>query len=369
MQLYCLLLVLFCNTLSQYLISVTFDDIEKSIRYNELTKTKNYLVNTFLSAQECYALVKIIAITGDSKEHIRLIKKLYTHTGTLSLKKNTSSSQKLTPLQEGELIIAHEREVDENKSDIGYALVHNHPAVFSFLMKAPHKKFIENMGCNLLQSAVILTRTEIIKELLKYDISLDCKVGINENSIWHTIATVDSPNINEIFDIIKNYYEMKTEKKVDLEINNNNKETPLMSACGIACPNLRIQIIEYLIKHGSKLNVIDIYGNTPLHRAILWNCIETIKVLLQNDIDYNVPDKKNNTALHTACDYLRKNIIIVLLQQKNILINAQNNDDETPLHMLLEKTNLNYFDHFLLQDIITLLYKAGASWDIYNKKD
>ena len=78
-------------------IDVTFEMIDSSIRNNLLEKTNMYVRTTFLSITECCNLIKIIAVEGDSEEHLNLIKKIYEHAGTIFIKKS-ENKKKETPL-------------------------------------------------------------------------------------------------------------------------------------------------------------------------------------------------------------------------------------------------------------------------------
>lgn len=349
------------------ILPVTFEDIEHSIRKNKLKTTKEYLVEKFLTIKECYELIRIIAVEGDSDEHIELIQEIYKHAGTLYIKRTTNETtiDNLISLEKGQSIIAQHREKHSHRTDLSYALVHNNVNVFAFLMKADNKKLLKKIGCNLIQSAVILNRVPVIKLLLEHEVPIDCTIGEDENSIWHTLATMDSSSITEIFALFQEYYEKKTNQKIDLEIENNYKETPLMQACGLACRSLRNENLRYLLKQGGDITTKNKFGDGLLHRAVLWNCKGTIEILLENGIDPNARDRNDATPLHIACDQLYPRSVSQLLQHKKIIIDAQNKYGNTPLHILLKK-NVTEIMYDPWKKIIKRLLEAGSRWDIVN---
>lgn len=349
----------------------SFQEIAMTIRANEFTTTKKYLNTSALSKKEYYNLIQLIAIRGDSKNHLNLIKEIYKILGELHIKGLSLKEGKknLVPYREGEKIIAHIRKFDRDRSDIGYALIHNNNKVFSLLMEANNKEFLKKRGCDLAQSAVILGRTNMLKMLLDHDdVLLDCTIGFNENSIWHTAAIIQHHNSVEIFKMLQKYYEKKTNETLKITMKNNSEETPLMSACGSACRYLRSEIVSYLLEQKSDPNALDVYGNTPLHRSALWECPKTIQTLLAYGANPNSRDVRKQTPLHIACDQLNVKSSYSLINHKNVLLNSLDDEGESPLHLLLKKQNLSIFDITKRKNIALFLTSAGAQWDIIDKK-
>jgi len=354
----------------------TFKTIELSIRENNLKEAHMHLKNTFLSEKKCSDLIKIIAVEGDSDDHIEYIKELYKYVGTLFIKKSnkidtinsSNDAMQLDPYTTGEQIIAQYREKDCNRTDLAYALIHNHPTVFALLMQSNNTEFLKKTGCNLAQSAVILGRIKILQILLEYKTPIDCTIGIHDNSIWHTAAIVKRDNSVEIFELLKKYYEITTKKKLDFSIDNNNKESPLMTTCGLACRYLRPDIVAYLLEQKSDPNTKDMYKDTPLHRAAYFDCPKTVSLLLKSGGNPNAENEKKNTPLHIACSQLNIKSSYKLMKNKNITINAQNKDGDTPLHILLEKTNLDDKEMIKLKNLILFLLSTGAQLDTFNKQ-
>ena len=54
-----------------------------------------------------------------------------------------------------------------------------------------------------------------------------------------------------------------------------------------------------LLKNGADMNVQNVVGDTPLHKASQHNSIESAKRLVSEGIDINILDKMNLTGKHT----------------------------------------------------------------------
>lgn len=66
-----------------------------------------------------------------------------------------------------------------------------------------------------------------------------------------------------------------------------------------------------IILHAKKsISMLDHYGNTPLHVAIIHNNIYMIEVFVNNNIDIDIPNAKGNILLYTLIDYILSYLII-----------------------------------------------------------
>ncbi|CAG8621190.1 13363_t:CDS:2 [Gigaspora margarita] len=80
--------------------------------------------------------------------------------------------------------------------------------------------------------------------------------------------------------------------------------------------------------------------------------------------DINYSDSVGNTALHYAAQRGSLTVADLLLQQENIVVNAQNRLElETPLHMAVQYTD----DPSVALEIVQLLINNGADPRIQNK--
>ncbi|KAI9317061.1 ankyrin repeat-containing domain protein [Dichotomocladium elegans] len=89
--------------------------------------------------------------------------------------------------------------------------------------------------------------------------------------------------------------------------------------------------IDQLLQHPEvNINVTDALGRTPVHRAILVNDVDCLKLLLKNGARIDVPDKNGRLPIHLAALYRRTDCVTVLLAHHR-------NADHLP-HILETKT-------------------------------
>ena len=81
------------------------------------------------------------------------------------------------------------------------------------------------------------------------------------------------------------------------------------------------QVAEFLLEQGSDINTQDQWGSTPLHKAVTLRCA---KVLLANGANFDITNRRGETALGSALISRKKEIIGAIknkqkeIQQKNI---------------------------------------------------
>ena len=128
--------------------------------------------------------------------------------------------------------------------------------------------------------------------------------------------------------------------RVDPNLTNRNKQTALHIACEYGHRNLA----EYLVIHTEcDPNVQDIHENTPLHIICRNGHLECVELIVETStvrVDLNLTNKKNQTALYLACEYGHRNIAEYLLTKAECNPNVQDNDGNTPLHIICRNGHL-----------------------------
>ena len=114
-----------------------------------------------------------------------------------------------------------------------------------------------------------------------------------------------------------------------------------------------------LIEHKAKVNQLDSNGSTPLHNAIIRGDVSSALFLLKHRADINMPDKHNNAPLHLAVSCMNKNMLEVVekLLDHCALVDAQNGDQKTALHLSIESSNASIFS-------VLLKHSTTAALDI-----
>lgn len=88
-----------------------------------------------------------------------------------------------------------------------------------------------------------------------------------------------------------------------------------------------------LIEKGADVNIADIRGSTPLHRAASKGVMPVVKLLVeQHDIKINYRDAYGCTPLHLACEEDREQAAVFLVEN-GADIETKNRDNQTPLEL------------------------------------
>ncbi len=147
------------------------------------------------------------------------------------------------------------------------------------------------------------------------------------------------------------------QKGADINIENDDGFTPINVAQSV-------EAVQYLLDHGADPTRSDEGGNTILHKAAMNGDCAMIKALLSSrKIDVNVvnengntplnftcsaeaaklllshlanptlADEENNTPLHHAAEIEDIELMSILLADRRVDVNAQNDDGQTSLHV------------------------------------
>lgn len=176
-------------------------------------------------------------------------------------------------------------------------------------------------------------------------------------------------NINKIFKLIEDnkYQELfnflqDKHADIDLEIINNDNETPLILSTKLGYINISI----FLLSLGANVDVVDNFGFSPLLYSCINNMIELVKYILENNLNsdnkHNILENKNihgNTPLISAC-YSACYEIIQMLIKNGASVNSKNNKGNTPLFGILT------FNSKYKKNIVRTLLRNGAQVNISN---
>ncbi|KAF2499355.1 ankyrin, partial [Lophium mytilinum] len=120
-----------------------------------------------------------------------------------------------------------------------------------------------------------------------------------------------------------------------------------------------IKSMQALLQGGVNPNIKDAMGGPPIHRAVDENELAAVDFVLQHKANCNYTDNWGRNILHAAALTARTQILrLLLVTCKDLNVNAQGNDGETPLHDAVRG------DHYWTAK--TLL-EFGARTDVLNK--
>ena len=137
----------------------------------------------------------------------------------------------------------------------------------------------------------------------------------------------------------------------------------------VAIPGGHIKVVQELVKAGANINSTTYYL-PPLIIATKWGNIEVTKFLIMRRADLNVSDSAGNTPLHYAA-YIGSGSLVQLLLNNRGNPNAENQNESTPLDILLEalfKMSENMSDERLreYEKVVDILITKGA--DVNTKR-
>lgn len=199
-------------------------------------------------------------------------------------------------------------------------------------------------------------------EIFKYLIDI-CNIYVfdkQKNSLYHYLIKYKDINFFNTFIL----------KKVNINIQNINYETPLISASIYnltdfiisildQTPNVNIKeknnkstalmIISYygnieifnkILELKPDINIQNLSGDTSLHIAIKENNFEIIDLLILKDINFDLINIDGYTALHLILNQIKNNINIENYNIKKFLkktnLNIQDNNGETCWHLIVQ---------------------------------
>lgn len=112
----------------------------------------------------------------------------------------------------------------------------------------------------------------------------------------------------------------------DVDARNRRDETALHLAK--SC-----EIVELLLNHGASNNIVDILGQTALHKAAnRFDCEQEVITLIEHNSDINSRDIFGCTALHRA----KSAETVSLLLSAGAELDVMDNHHQTPLHIALD---------------------------------
>ncbi|NSB89702.1 ankyrin repeat domain-containing protein [Clostridium saccharobutylicum] len=121
------------------------------------------------------------------------------------------------------------------------------------------------------------------------------------------------------------------------------KELPLHRACARIRPQM--DVIKLLLERGSKVNIENITGKTPIFNCNFSFSVELLNLLLKYGADIKHTDKYDNTILHD--DYIMcgdpydfEEYLKVILSL-GVDINSKNNEGKTPLNLCKDRKTEN----------------------------
>ncbi len=150
---------------------------------------------------------------------------------------------------------------------------------------------------------------EIIKLLIAAGVNVNEK---RKEPYLHLAATNQFNRLNTVTEVVS----VLLANKADVNVENDNRETPLVAVLKEYRPNT--EMIKILLKASAKVNVKDAFGETALHLIVHSNpdnVIEIVKLLLDAGADINAKNSDGITPLKIAIDEGHEKISTYLISR------------------------------------------------------
>ncbi|XP_068687495.1 serine/threonine-protein phosphatase 6 regulatory ankyrin repeat subunit B-like [Montipora foliosa] len=113
------------------------------------------------------------------------------------------------------------------------------------------------------------------------------------------------------------------------------KEGPLV----FAASSNNYMVARVLLEHSADANIKDLWGITPLYKAVMQKNVPLVELLLENKADANIQDWVRETPLHKAV--MRKDVpLIKILLENKADANIQDRRGETPFQKVFTQTDV-----------------------------
>ncbi|KAJ6244879.1 mitogen-activated protein kinase kinase kinase 20 [Anaeramoeba flamelloides] len=195
------------------------------------------------------------------------------------------------------------------------------------------------------------------KQILEYLISRGSNVNQQDDNGYaplHMLCSSQFPLLIDSLDVMLN-------SGAQLNISANNGKTTIH----IAATNdlINLETFKYMIESGGDVNAIDGFQKTPLMCLCETEKPDPLKirVLLEARAHVNVEDKWGFTPLHFLVKNTKDVSLIEMLIKNGAKVNAQNLQQQTPLHCLFETKSPS-------KSVVKVLIQSGANLSILDKQ-
>ncbi|XP_006880602.1 PREDICTED: transient receptor potential cation channel subfamily A member 1 [Elephantulus edwardii] len=122
----------------------------------------------------------------------------------------------------------------------------------------------------------------------------------------------------------------------------------------------QVELMEMIVNDSccDVVNVMDNYGNTPLHWAAEKNQVESVKFLLNRKANPNLRNNSMMAPLHLAVQFGNIEVVKVLVEHRSTNINLEGENGNTAVVIACSKDN---------SEALQILFSKGAKMCIANK--
>lgn len=223
-----------------------------------------------------------------------------------------------------------------------------------------------------LHYAAALENLEICKILLKFGASVKPNMGLAcepLNLVCGKIDRLDFLHSCEYYYDVPPYMDSESIFIFNLEImklllenganpdsRDQNEPTPFLDACEAG----NMEVAQLLLKYGASLKAKDYHGKA-LHHAAIGGSIQMVDFLLEKGLKIDLKNESGHTPLMEAAVNVEESVeIIEYLVDRGANIDKKNNEKETALHIAIDVT----YPH-----VVECLLELGANWSPKEKNN
>ena len=170
-------------------------------------------------------------------------------------------------------------------------------------------------------------------------------VNIHGQNAWHLISQ------NLTYDYRETLRARMGELLLDYEVGMHGRDEDERTPLHLACYHGQFYVADMLLEEGAQVDAVDVRGHTPLHQVLLGNhhyqsfsmskwdlenhprrVLRLAQRLLENGADINAQNKDQETPLHLA-SCLRLHEMARLLLKHGANVNAKNSQGKSPLQV------------------------------------
>ena len=317
------------NYTALHLSIIHFDE---NIFYFLAKKAPELLENTLDNQCKASLLYLACSHSGDN-----IIGYLIEHENKINDLTKEGSNSLLTSAKEGKLnivklLISRGAEINvrclKGLTPFLYAAINEHIPVMEYLLKSNSISIDETQreGQTALHLATLNDKKDAIIWLLNNKANLNIKDQLGKTAFL--IAA--EKNLNFIAKLLLEGSDINTQEK-----------TRGWSALHFACDNKNVALVKLIMSKKIDIDAVSTDDHsTPLHLAVINNCLEVVKVLIDNNADTHIRTFNEETALCCAAKNGYKEIVALLLKKgadvNSSLERARVNHHEGAVKLLLE---------------------------------
>ncbi|XP_044253165.1 ankyrin repeat domain-containing protein 27-like [Tribolium madens] len=155
---------------------------------------------------------------------------------------------------------------------------------------------VNHRGQSLLTFATVLGRTEIVEFLISLGAEVNSVDYFGRSALHYACLK----GFQDVLLILVNC-------KAEVNVRDHDRNTPLHVACNNGHENC-VKALFYTSK-GLDIDCVNKHGDTPLHLAIKWNYVGIVRVLIENNANACIANRKNQLPVSLAQNYYTERLL------------------------------------------------------------